>query len=169
MLGLQYQVIYKQGSENRVTDALSRVVSSELQAITTVRPQWLTLIADSYTADPAALALLSSLAVTPDSKPHFTLKEGIIRYKGRIWVGVVPSLHQRILSSLHGSPIGGHSGVPVTLRRVKQFFVWTGLKSAVHAFVTSCAVCQQSKPDRARYPGLLQPLPVPSTAWAVVS
>ena len=112
---------------------------------------------------------MSSLAVTPDSKPHFTLKEGIIRYKGRIWVGVVPSLHQRILSSLHGSPIGGHSGVPVTLRRFKQLFAWTGLKSAVHAFVTSCAVCQQSKPDRARYPGLLQPLPVPSTAWAIVS
>jgi hypothetical protein len=30
-------------------------------------------------------------------------------------------------------------------------------------------VCHQAKPDRSRYPGLLQPLPVPSHAWQVIS
>jgi hypothetical protein len=43
------------------------------------------------------------------------------------------------------------------------------LKKAVHTFVRSCTVCQQAKPDRAKYPGLLQPLPVPSQAWEIVS
>lgn len=43
------------------------------------------------------------------------------------------------------------------------------MKSAVKEFVQSCAVCQQSKYERTRSPGLLQPLPVPETAWQVIS
>ena len=43
------------------------------------------------------------------------------------------------------------------------------MRSSVHAFVCACTVCQQAKPDRARYPGLLQPLPVPASAWDMVS
>jgi len=52
---------------------------------------------------------------------------------------------------------------------MKQLFAWTGMKSAVRKFVQTCLICQQAKPDRARLPGLLQPLPVPSSAWQIVS
>jgi hypothetical protein len=53
--------------------------------------------------------------------------------------------------------------------RLKQCFAWLGMKSVVHQFIRACSVCQQSKPDRAKSPGLLQPLPIPSSAWQVVS
>jgi transposase InsO family protein len=43
------------------------------------------------------------------------------------------------------------------------------MKSAIHNYVRSCSTCQQAKPDRAKYPGLLQPLPVPPQAWHTVS
>jgi hypothetical protein len=43
------------------------------------------------------------------------------------------------------------------------------MKSDILQWVQSCITCQQAKPDRARYPGLLQPLPVPSSAWTVIS
>jgi hypothetical protein len=49
----------------------------------------------------------------------------------------------------------------MTYRRVKQMFVWFGMKSVVKTYVPQCTVCQQAKPYRSRYPGLLQPLPVP--------
>jgi len=65
--------------------------------------------------------------------------------------------------------VGGHSGFPVTYTRIKQLFYWAGMKSAIHSFVQSCVVCLQAKPDRARYPGLLQPLPVPSASWEVIT
>jgi hypothetical protein len=39
----------------------------------------------------------------------------------------------------------------------------------VQLFVSACAICQQAKLDRAKYPGLLQPLPIPDSAWQVVS
>jgi transposase InsO family protein len=71
--------------------------------------------------------------------------------------------------ALHFSPVGGHSGFPVTYKRIKQHFAWIGMKKQIHTFVTSCSICQQEKPDRSKYPGLLQPLPVPPSAWQVVS
>jgi hypothetical protein len=48
-------------------------------------------------------------------------------------------------------------------------FAWTGLKTVVHQFVTACPTCQQAKLDHAKYPGLLQPLPVPLMAWQSIS
>lgn len=43
------------------------------------------------------------------------------------------------------------------------------MKKAVHLFVKSCSVCQQANPDRSKLPGLLRPLPVPSSAWQIIS
>jgi hypothetical protein len=43
------------------------------------------------------------------------------------------------------------------------------MKTAVQQFIATCPTCQQAKPDRARYPGLLQPLPIPSMAWQSIS
>jgi hypothetical protein len=43
------------------------------------------------------------------------------------------------------------------------------MKSAVQAYVHSCSVCQQAKPERVKYPGLLQPLSVPPQAWHTIS
>jgi mono/diheme cytochrome c family protein len=43
------------------------------------------------------------------------------------------------------------------------------MKASVQAFLSSCQVCHQAKPDRAKYPGLLQPLLVPEEAWHTIS
>ena len=43
------------------------------------------------------------------------------------------------------------------------------MKSAVKTFVASCQICQQAKPDRSKAPGLLQPLPIPSAAWQMLT
>jgi hypothetical protein len=65
--------------------------------------------------------------------------------------------------------VGGHSGAPATLQKVRNLFYWPGMKLAILQFVQSCAVCLQAKPDRAKSLGLLQPLPVPRTAWEIIS
>jgi hypothetical protein len=83
-------------------------------------------------------------------------------------VGSDQSLQLKLIAAMHDSAVGGHSGVPVTYRRLKQHFAWKGMKTAVQQFVQSCLVCQQAKPDRARYLGLLQPIP-PDNAWHTIS
>jgi transposase InsO family protein len=43
------------------------------------------------------------------------------------------------------------------------------MKQSIRKQVQSCLVCQQAKPERVCYLGLLQPLPVPNHAWEVIS
>lgn len=43
------------------------------------------------------------------------------------------------------------------------------MKSAARDFVDSCTMCKQAKAEHVKYPGLLQPLPIPDHAWQVVS
>jgi len=61
--------------------------------------------------------------------------------------------------------VGGHSGFPVTYRRLVALFKWKGMKAVVRDFVRTCHICQQAKTERVLSPGLLQPLPVPSKPW----
>lgn len=48
-------------------------------------------------------------------------------------------------------------------------FAWTAMKKMIQAKLQTCQTCLQAKPDRAKYPGLLQPLPVPTGAWQTIS
>ena len=59
--------------------------------------------------------------------------------------------------------------VPDTYNRVKQLFAWPGLKPSIEEFVKQCQICQQAKTERIKSPGLLEPLPIPSQAWEIVS
>ena len=73
------------------------------------------------------------------------------------------------MSALHSSAIDGHLGFLVTYTKIKKLFAWHGMKKMVKAFVAQCLVCQKAKTERVKYPGLLQPLSVPSHAWQTVS
>lgn len=138
-------------------------------SISSCVPTWTESIIQGYSKDKAALSLVSKLAVNPSAVPDFSLLDGLLRYKNRIWLDDHPSLQHQVISALHNSPAGGHSGFPVTYRRLKQLFAWKGMKTEVQHFVAGCSICQQAKPDRAKYPGLLQPLPVLSHAWQMIS
>lgn len=171
LMGLQYKIIYKKGAENGAADALSRRnhVDAECHIISSCSPQWLEQVVHSYQQDTRAQELMLKLAVDSQVVPHFSFKDGILRYKNRVWIGQNPALQSQIISAFHASAVGGHSGVPVTYKRLKQLFAWPGMKTAVHKFVQECLVCQQSKPDRSKLPGLLQPLPVLGMSWQTIS
>lgn len=170
--GLQFQIVYRKGKHNAAADALSRHVpeeTSEFLGISICSPVWLQDILHGYDQDPLALSLLTGLAVNPSSYPHYSLSKGLIKHKGKVWVGNNSNIQQQIISALHDSPLGGHSRFPVTYKRIKSLFSWPHMKLTVQKQLASCAVCLQAKPDRSKYPGLLQPLPVPDGAWQIIS
>jgi transposase InsO family protein len=170
LAGLQYRIIYKKGCDNMAADALSRVpTEGQVMHISQGTPLWIQGVVASYNDDPQAQELLTKLSVSATAAAPYTLSQGIIRYKGRVWLGSSPDIQRQIISALHDSPIGGHSGFPVTYSRIKHLFYWKGMKQAVRNYVQSCSTCQQAKPDRSRYPGLLAPLPVPPHAWHSIS
>jgi hypothetical protein len=82
----------------------------DLAYISEAKPQWLSSVQANYESDPIAQVMLTKLSLASDAFPHFTLKNGILRYKSRLWIGNVPSLHNHLISVMHDSALGGHSG-----------------------------------------------------------
>lgn len=134
-----------------------------------MQPTWLEDVLNSYNANPQAQKLLEQLALAPDAKGRFALVQGIIRFRDIIWLGGSTSLQQRIISAFHDSPMGGHSGFPVTYKRVHQLFAWPKMKVHIKQYVQCCQTCQRAKPERVNYSGLLEPLPVPKESWEFIS
>ena len=118
---------------------------------------------EGYLKHPEIKELLSALSLQP-TIGHFSLKNGVIRFKNRIWVPHNSEAQQSIIQALHSSPIGGHSGIYPTYTKIKSLFAWPGMKAMVQTAVSHCQICQQAKTERVKYPGLLQPLPVPDQA-----
>jgi len=151
-------------------DALSRVAHLHtLQAISMVRPNWLQEVLHSYATDPRAQKLLTQLAIQSPDMAGYSLDNGIIRYKNKLWIAQNSALQTKIIAAFHSSAIGGHSGTKATYQRLKTHFAWKGMKMAVEDFVKQCSVCQQAKHTNHSPPGLLQPLPIPEGVWMDIS
>ncbi|GAU17014.1 hypothetical protein TSUD_37720 [Trifolium subterraneum] len=152
-------------------DALSRKTSAELLAILVNNGQTdlLGIIKASWSTDTYLQQVIHTLQANPSSYPKFSWVNGELRRRGKLLVGNVPPLKETILQWLHDSSLGGHSGRDVTAARIKSLFYWKGMNKDIHNYVRNCGVCQQSKPDLAGSPSLLQPLPVPQKIWADIS
>jgi transposase InsO family protein/ribosomal protein L21E len=169
LLEFDFSIEYKKGKENVVADALSRKFW-QLSAISSATPVWIRDITASYLQDPQVKSVLEQCLVTPTTPPpHYSVKAGVLRYKGRIVVGNNTPLRNQLMQALHSSAVGGHSGMRASYHRIKKLFYWPGLKRDVEQWVAQCVVCQRSKHEHCHYPGLLDPLPVPDMAWTHVS
>ena len=170
LMGLQFKIVYKKGKDNLAADALSRVSHLHtLQVVSMVRPDWLQEVLHSYATDPRAQKLLTQLAIQSPDMAGYSLDNGIIRYKNKLWIAQNSALQTKIIAAFHSSAIGGHSGTKATYQRLKTHFAWKGMKMAVEDFVKQCSVCQQAKHTNHSPPGLLQPLPIPEGVWMDIS
>lgn len=103
-----------------MADALSRHPAplAHLNAVSSSTPAWLVDVISSYAKDPATLKLIQELSLAPDSRPPYTLTDGVLRLRDRIWIGSNTELQQRLMTALHSSAVGGHSGFPVTFSKI---------------------------------------------------
>jgi hypothetical protein len=123
LLGLHYKIAYKKGLENKAADALSRKSShTEIHALCVSTSRWLEIIVEGYQQDDHSKQLLSELALSGTNDKGFTLSNGVIRYKGRIWLGNHKEAHQAVFLALHDNRLGGHSGIASTYNRIKALF-----------------------------------------------
>ncbi|XP_071683315.1 uncharacterized protein [Lolium perenne] len=107
-------------------------------------------VINSYTTDSEAQSLLAKLAIYSPNEEGFSLHQGVIRFKNRMWIGNNAALRTKLISALHQSAIGGHSGATATYQRLKKSFAWTGMKTAVTDFVQQCSVCQHAKHEHSK-------------------
>ena len=166
LVGLQFQIKYRKGSDNGAADSLSRVGHLlEAHAISTLQPDWVQEVSNSYVTDTVATQLLQELAIQSPNAKGYALKKGLITYKGRMYIGANLALQTKLIAAHHDTAVGGHSGIQATYHRLKQLYYWPGLKVAVENYIHQCIVCQQAKHTNSKPAGLLQPLPPPDSPW----
>ena len=124
LLGLQYRIVYRSGSDNRAADALSRHPSppAVCAAVTSLVPSWISAVLASYRHDSFATTMLTKLSVDSAAIPHYSLQSGLLCYNGRVWIGDDPAFHHQLIAQFHSSSWGRHSRIPVTYMRLKQCF-----------------------------------------------
>lgn len=145
--------------------------TAELAALTLsyVRTDMLQTIKDSWKVDPKLTELIQQLIGHKEEVNGYSYTNQQLRKKGKLVIGNDQGLRQEILKLWHNSVGGGHSGIDHIYRRVASLLYWKGLKMDVEFYVKKCDVYQKSKYDPSAYPGLLQPLPIPSMAWSSIS
>lgn len=119
LLGLNYRIEYRKGALNQAADALSRRPEAAVCAISVCVPRWLEDVKRSYTQDPQCTKILAAASVPTATNGSFQVHGGLIRYKGRVWIGNNPVVQQQVLAKLHSGAIGGHLGVQATYSRLK--------------------------------------------------
>ena len=74
----------------------------------------------SYQQDPISKKLLEQLLLQqPPTNSDYTIRAGIIRYKGKILVGNNAALRTKLIQALHSSLVGGHLGMRATYRELR--------------------------------------------------
>ena len=57
-----------------------------MAALLVCKPAWLEAIRASYHEYPTTQELLTRIVLDPASEPEYQLQNGILRFKGRVWI-----------------------------------------------------------------------------------
>ena len=102
-------------------------------------------------------------------KSVWTLKNGLLKYQGRLMVADEPGLRTRLIAEAHGQVSTAHPGKSKTRKLLCTRYYWPGMTADIDRFVRNCDSCQRSKIPRDKTPGLLKPLPIPDRPWQHIS
>jgi len=63
------------------------------------------------------------------STPDFTLKEGVLRYRGHLYVPKIDELREELLKESHESTLSTHPGSTKMYRDLKSLYWWPGIRT----------------------------------------
>jgi hypothetical protein len=108
-LGYDYDIEYKQGKENVPVDALSRIPSKDLYAMTTstISTSLMEEIRQFYTNDSAIQHIIKDLQQSTASHPHYTWVNDHLNRKGKVVIGNNDELQIKLIAMFHNSVMGG--------------------------------------------------------------
>jgi transposase InsO family protein len=98
----------------------------------------------------------------------WNLEEGLILFRGKIYVPKSQELRRDIVKMHHDSIATGHPGRWKTYELVTQNYWWPGISTFVKDYVEGCATCQTTK----KLPKTIVPLkpnPVPTDVWQEIT
>lgn len=79
-------------------------------------------------------------------------------------------LQTKVTAKIHDSlSEGAHAGYYKTYNRIASTYYWPRMSRSIKMFVSTCDICQKSKPRRHALVGLLRPIPIPTRPFEVVT
>jgi len=101
-----------------VADALSRITSNDnplYTALSSCQPLLITQLHEFYQNDEVGKLLNAKFtAKNRDTPSPFTVQQGILYYKRRMFIPEESKLRAELLQEFHSSAMGGHSGIQGT-------------------------------------------------------
>lgn len=175
LLSYSYDIVYKKGKNNAAADALSRIPEIEIEEgarlcsmVSVVTSDWLDRIKWEQQNDKETSELIGRVE-RGEGDPRYSWDGIILKFGGRLYISANSLMRKEILTELHCTKFGGHSGYLRTLHRVKQLFFWRGMSRFTRDFVAECRIFQQSKVPAMKPLGLLHLLDIPSDVWESIS
>jgi len=95
--------------------------------------------------------------------------DGLLRFRGKIYVSQSPDLRRQIVALCHDTHIADHPRCWKTLELVSQNYWWPQMSRYIGQYVSTCDLCLWTKPWRHSPVGELQPLSVPDARWDTLS
>jgi hypothetical protein len=166
LLGFDFSVEYKTGDTNTVADALSRRDTEEAVAMAVSGPHFdfVDRLRQATSSDPTLVALKDELTTGTRANP-WSLIDGLMAFKGRLYIPPMSPLLQEMITVIHDDAT---KGVQRTLHRLRRDFHSPNLHKLVQDYVRACITCQRYKLEHLHPAGLLLLLPVPMAIWADV-
>ena len=120
-------------------------------------------VKEAYKLDIGAQELIQALDKSSDKispelqkkAQQFTLQNGALYFKDRIYVPTDPKLRLKLLQEYHDTPIAGYLRVEKTYEALSRNFYWPKMANNLKSFVTSCDICQRNKLSQKLPAGLL--------------
>lgn len=97
---------------------------------------------ENMAANVVAQEAIVECTIRPHDVSFYQFESGLVKYKGKVYVGSNTSLRIQIIEFMHQSNIGGHSGVQGTVKRIQTTFLWPGIKQHVKEIVSKSPICQ---------------------------
>jgi hypothetical protein len=168
-----FDIKHIKGKENKVADALNRRVH-EMHATPIIMYQsdLKHRIIETAKSDLQYKDLVAKLQqgnLQQKIEEYKLDKDGILMYRGIIYVPNSQELKNMILREMRNVPYAGHPRYHKTIAVVKSQYYWLGMKKEVADFIARWLEFQKVKSEHRHPASLLQPLPIPEWKWEVVT
>jgi hypothetical protein len=85
------------------------------------------------------------------------LNDGLLTYKGRLYIPNCDDLKRFIMDELHKRPYTGHPGYQKMITTTRKLFYWPRLKNDIVDYLAKCLECQQVKEEHRHPTGFCNP------------
>ena len=156
-------------------EALCHHTASRIETLIHVDPKEIQAFLDGYRKDPYFKNLISSFPSEAPCvfKSYHRSPDGLIFFNdssGRHRLCVPSSLRRHIIEEIHETMTGAaHGGFERTYGRIANGYFWPRMTRDIRAFVSTCSICQKIKHARHLPYGLLQPIPIPTQPFEVIT